>query len=980
MLNPQMNNNEKDLLKTAKKNNNATKLNMNQYLDIKKNILELFLEKEDLLSKDKMKKRHSSQPKAKYIRLNLKKKLDTKKFDKKISNNEINLNNLNIDKEKNKLKKEENNKNVSDLNIKKENKSQKLSKNSKGFEIIPNNNILNNVINSANDINKLFPIDNFKNNSSQNINGFNTADNNSDINPYDPNKYDGNFSEKSSKNGSKNNLKINNKNNLKSNLSSSSFSKNFVLKSKLCKSEVYNENNYYYNKNNRNENNPIMNYFSQEINNVKNIPNYYLSTAKNSKNSIEEMDQINYNFFAVDEDSTKKLNNIISCNYNEKEQKAGEIFTEIFETKENDFSFADFQNRENDENIHKSELIKKKQMKFNNDYNEDTNRIDEIKNDIKKKNINKTNVDKNSFEQEFKAVDLVKSSLKNLDTNSNNSNINNNTYPENNNIVIENNNNNKEKTPLSFVNNIYYINNSNYRQYHINPIYNNSNQNSFYGNNANQNNNMNYYNNNNNLPEVNYYNFINNNQNQNDYLHSLMNENIIINKMNLNPSINNNNFIPNNNKSNAINPNESQNTNINININNENTKINNQIPSNKNLYEYSNEEILNSAINLIKEQIGCRFMQEKIKSDHNFANEQLFPKIKNNLKELSCDSFGNYFLQALIEILSFDNMNKLFDITQSDFTNICISPHGTRVAQKIIDKISSTPILINRFIYNLNNNDLGIIFKSPYGNHVIQKFLTTNLPEYSNFIYNYVYKNFMEIAESKHGVCIIQKCVTEGDEMHRDKIYKLILCNFNGLIKDQFGNYLIQYILNNTKTEEKFKEIFIIIKKIEENMIDLCKSKFSANVIEKCFEHKDNICKNYLIKSLTNLSPDNIIEIILDNYGIYVIQKALKFANNADKNKLNELILSKKEDLNNINLNDYKYKVIAKVINSNKELGSIFSKIKNKNFGENLYENKNYESEENSYNYYAHNNNYNYNNRGKNKRGKKFNRGNNNKY
>jgi hypothetical protein len=237
----------------------------------------------------------------------------------------------------------------------------------------------------------------------------------------------------------------------------------------------------------------------------------------------------------------------------------------------------------------------------------------------------------------------------------------------------------------------------------------------------------------------------------------------------------------------------------------------------------------------------------------------------------------------------------------------------------------------------------------------------------------------MDIDGSKHGVCIIQKCVTEGDEINRDKVYKLILNNFNNLIKDQFGNYLIQYILINTKTEDKFKEIFPIIKKIEDNMIDLCKSKFSANVIEKCFENKDNICKNYLTKSLTNLSPNNIIEILLDNFGIYVIQKALKFADITNKNKLIELIMAKKEDLNNINLNDYKYKVILKVINSSKELGEIFSKIKNKNFGENFYENKHHESEENKFNYYAYNNNYNYNNnRGKNKRGKKFFRGNNN--
>ena len=105
----------------------------------------------------------------------------------------------------------------------------------------------------------------------------------------------------------------------------------------------------------------------------------------------------------------------------------------------------------------------------------------------------------------------------------------------------------------------------------------------------------------------------------------------------------------------------------------------------------------------------------------------------------------------------------------------------------------------------------------------------------------------MDIAQTKHGVCIIQKCVSEGDENHREKIYKLILMNFNNLIKDQFGNYLIQYILINTKTEEKLKEILPILNKIEESMLDLCKSKYSANVIEKCFENGDNITRENVI-------------------------------------------------------------------------------------------------------------------------------------
>ena len=115
----------------------------------------------------------------------------------------------------------------------------------------------------------------------------------------------------------------------------------------------------------------------------------------------------------------------------------------------------------------------------------------------------------------------------------------------------------------------------------------------------------------------------------------------------MNGNVNNNNLGMNNNI--PINNYKGKNVNINNNqdnqniINNnstENSKINNHNSSNDNYYEYSNEEILNLSIELIKEQVGCRFMQEKIKNDHNFANELLFPKIQNNLKELFFASFN----------------------------------------------------------------------------------------------------------------------------------------------------------------------------------------------------------------------------------------------------------------------------------------------------------------------------------------------------
>ena len=225
----------------------------------------------------------------------------------------------------------------------------------------------------------------------------------------------------------------------------------------------------------------------------------------------------------------------------------------------------------------------------------------------------------------------------------------------------------------------------------------------------------------------------------------------------------NNNELNFNNINNILNSNDFSLSNFGDNINTFNI-----LPLNKSFYDYTEDELLQYAIPLIKDQSGCRFLQEKIKSNQYFANENLFPTIKNNIKELACDPFGNYFLQVLIEVLTYDNINILLDLIQTDFTYICICPHGTRVIQKIIEKIFTYEELMKKFISNLDSKDLGIIFKSPYGNHIIQKFLSTiHNPEYTKFIYNYTLDNFMEIAATKHGVCVIQKCVSEGDQEQR---------------------------------------------------------------------------------------------------------------------------------------------------------------------------------------------------------------------
>jgi len=1004
-------------------NTNIKKTKMLDFLQMKKNIMDLIfhndLESDIIITAKTKSEPHSNQ--AKKI---------SKKILKDTEKNNINVikgnNKENNYSKKEKLKKKKEKKyiiesttyyNQNESNDK--NKENILHKNSfpidnkEKINNIPEIDAINNnfhfsngnnsVNNSENNVQKYL----INGNNDEAIN--NIGSNNNINNPFE------NYEDTSSLNSCKNVSSSKNKNNTNNRISffsSSSFGKNFVLKSEVCKStknkEIKNKRNNY------SDNNPIMNYYNGD-----NFGNFYLFTDKKSQ---EEIDGYQYmNFFPKNEKEIKNKDmDIMRCIYtdNKIQKIQGNASSELNENSDNNinndiFNLNQLNSKyinDKDENKENKSDLENLNLNNNDSYKNKSNSfaLEDVDN-IKDIFMNNGKSENNDNKIELDKINEAKSDSNPIDNNNLIINHNLMSLPDNRKFMYSNNFNSLENNKIS---NFISKDNNNYLNINNNNIINN-------GINLNVKKNIN-------INDDIFIKGINNSGNNNDQL-NMPNINLNINytelkEFKLSPDIlneisnlnQNYNFYyqkPDN-YFNAINNNENRDFSNEIKFNYNNidnnfknnifssnyiseNKINrmNLLPLNKSFYDYTDEEILQYAIPLIKDQSGCRFLQEKLKSNQYFVNEKLFPHIQDNLKELACDSFGNYFLQVLLDILSHDNLVKILDLFKKDFTSICTCSHGTRVIQKLVEIVSSDSILLNKFINNINMNDLGIIFKSPYGNHIMQKYLTTiHSPEHTEFIYNYICQNFMEIARTKHGVCVIQKCVSEGDEKRRAKIYELIMANFDLLIKDQFGNYLIQYILINTKTKEKLEEIMPIIKKIEDNLIYYCKSQFSSNVIEKCFENGENYVKEYILEYLLSHYKDNIIELLLNPYGIYIIQKALN-SNSTYKIKLCEVINQKANELKNINLNDFKYKEIVKIINSSKELGKFFIKSKDNNNAftnsnnamnkinhnhknKNKNNHMNYKSQNNHLNYYnndeqQHSNKFD-NNPKKNKKGKKY--------
>jgi len=101
---------------------------------------------------------------------------------------------------------------------------------------------------------------------------------------------------------------------------------------------------------------------------------------------------------------------------------------------------------------------------------------------------------------------------------------------------------------------------------------------------------------------------------------------------------------------------------------------------------------------------------------------------------------------------------------------------------------------------------------------------------------------------------------------------KNLILNIKKICKEKYGNYVIQYLLQLGNQNFNRKIVLALI----DELVVLSKLKFSSNVIEKCLNFSDentvNIILQYMIK------PNIICEMMYDNYGNYVLQKALAVA------------------------------------------------------------------------------------------------------
>ena len=297
---------------------------------------------------------------------------------------------------------------------------------------------------------------------------------------------------------------------------------------------------------------------------------------------------------------------------------------------------------------------------------------------------------------------------------------------------------------------------------------------------------------------------------------------------------------------------------------------------------------------MLKDQKGSKLLQKKIDEKSPEFLYKLYDQIKNNLFDIMTDQYGNYVIQKLV-----DNCDKKListmlqklsqNVNSKTLYEISINNYGTRPLQKMFENLSSsmTQQDIN-IILNFTKGNVQNLIKDINGNRVIQSIiLNVKNKEVLTPIYKEMAENINEIIKTKSGCCVFAKVLPNIIENDLNNIVDIIINNFNQLINDEFGNISLKRIikLNNENYNEK------IYNCIKDNIIQLSCQKYSSNVIEACIDNTTSLKKKTIEELIDN--ENNIHDLILDQFGNYIVQNALQ---NAEQKEFDIIIQQIKEN------------------------------------------------------------------------------------
>ncbi len=172
------------------------------------------------------------------------------------------------------------------------------------------------------------------------------------------------------------------------------------------------------------------------------------------------------------------------------------------------------------------------------------------------------------------------------------------------------------------------------------------------------------------------------------------------------------------------------------------------------------------------------------------------------------------------------------------------------------------------------------LVKDPFGNYLIQKLCSNLKPDQIKEILLIISQNVLEIGSNSHGTRVIQNLINcLSNQDLINSFIKMIEPYIIPLLKELNGTHIIQKFINDFPQYSSLINNIVI-----DNCISLATHRHGCCVLQK---YLDNVNKDFK-KRLVKILIDNTLVLIIDQFGNYVIQSIFQLKNVNDSNLIVE--------------------------------------------------------------------------------------------
>lgn len=295
---------------------------------------------------------------------------------------------------------------------------------------------------------------------------------------------------------------------------------------------------------------------------------------------------------------------------------------------------------------------------------------------------------------------------------------------------------------------------------------------------------------------------------------------------------------------------------------------------------------------LMTKNIGSRYLQRMIDSISQNDINLFFYFTANNLGELMCDQYANYFIQKILLKCNFTQRIFVYNKLNYEFLQIAKNISGTHCLQALIERINSEQE--EKILYTIVHLNLLDLSMDQNSTHLVQKIIEKLNENKRGYINKFILNNFIKLCRNPNGICTVKAFITYNkDENLKHKILSTISANYNELTQDQFGNYAIQHILEIYG----YFICYSITRLICLNFVFFSTQKYSSNVIDKILISMHTHNHNEFVQLVKQMffEDNNLFELLKSKYGTFVLTNCLRLLNENEQKVIKTFL---KEKLN----------------------------------------------------------------------------------